>query len=68
MIYTMFDIYGINFKVFWDEVEKSHTDMPQVYYEVYVDFMEDVYDEKRSLKENVRMAYEYIVVHQNDYD
>ena len=65
---TMFDIYGKEYKSFWSNVHNFYPNMPIVYYEVLVDFMDYFYDNQRPLQENMRMAYEYVVRHQKDYD
>ena len=65
---TLFELYGSQFQLFWEKVELVHPDIPQAYYEVYVDFMDDIYDDRLPLEDNVEMAYRYILNHQNDYD
>ena len=67
-VYTIFELYGKEFNDFWSLVKKEHPEMPNVWYEVYVDFFDEVYNKNLSLEANIEIAYEYIIEHQNDYD
>ena len=65
---TLTELYGKEFRDFWKKTHETYPDMPIVYYEIMVDFMDYFYDEQRSLQENMRLAYNYVKEHEYDYD
>lgn len=60
-------IYGEEYDSFWAEFDKTYKDSPEVWYEVRLDFFEDVYDDSLSLEQNLHAADEYIKRHKDDY-
>ena len=62
-------IYGKEYNDFWDSFNKIYPNiLDSVWYEVCLDFWEDVYNECLSIKENITAAKKYIDEHKFDYD
>ena len=62
------NIYGEEYDNFWNAFNLRHPNVSDCWYEVYLDFWEDVYNESLSLEENIANAADYIREHENDYD
>lgn len=63
------DTYGRFFAYFWNVYNQTYPDFPtgNIYYEVLVDFWEDVFNEALPMKESLTMAHDYLKEHINDY-
>ena len=61
-------IYGEDFGDFWHAFDLRYPNVSACWYEVYLDFWEDIYNESLSLEENIANAADYIRDHENDYD
>lgn len=60
-------IYGEEYDNFWHAFYLRHPNI-SAWYEVCLDFWEDVYNESLSIEENISNATDYIREHENDYD
>lgn len=69
MTVTLFELYYRKSVEFWRQYDKKHPDFPtnDIYYEVLLDFWEDVFDENLPLDESLEMAYKYLKEHSEDY-
>lgn len=69
MITTFSDLMGDSYTRFWSKFrQRFPLDFANVWYEVFVDFWEDCFNEDLSLEDNLQRAYMYLQEHQNDYD
>lgn len=69
MTTTFSDLMGDDYAQFWAKFKQRFPlAFVNVWYEVFVDFWEDLFNEDLPLEENLQNAYAYLQEHQNDYD
>ena len=66
MTQNLFSVLGYN--DFWERFDFTFPTLEPAWYEVYIDFMDDIYNPSLSEEQNLWNAYKYIEAHRNDYD
>ncbi len=66
---TFSDLMGKEYTDFWNKFnQRFPNEFKNVWYEVFVDFIDDCFDCSLSIENNLQNAYTYIKEHQCDYD
>lgn len=65
---TYFEILGID--LFWKNFIWTYPDfdVSDIWYEVFIDFMDYEFEEEQTLQYNLDKAKKYLTEHRNDYD
>ena len=68
MAVTLFQMLGHDY--FWKNFHWTYPNFPtkDIWYEVFIDFMEDEHEELQTLQYNLEKAKKYLETHKNDYD
>ena len=66
--HNLFELLGID--NFWNEFDVAYPNFKKdnIWYEVYIDFMEDEYEPEQTLQYNLEKAKQYLENHKNDYE
>lgn len=68
-VITFSDMMGNRYTHFWSKFrERFPNDFKKVWYEVFVDFWENCFNENLPLENNLQNAYTYLKEHVHDYD